>query len=245
MKKFNAVLVSILAAVMLAACGGGGGSGSTSTGGVYYTHAQLAAEFVYRLQVDLGYDIELVKDNTLRANYIVVYDYDYGTYDAYYIGGYNVGENLYNYLVSNESRFYYDLIPETGNFYYDPVTGTRFNKIAATGTNLTTMKAFEQEYAVLKIAKKVTAEYGLSEEAAHNVARFSYNIQTKPAGTFQVADYDNFAAELTNGSTITDFQNDFKAGNTASLADRIERAAQATGMSPENMNSLIQDMFMK
>ncbi len=243
MKMFKAILVSVLAAVMLAACGGGG-SGSTSTGGVYYTHEQLASEFVYRLQVDLGYDIELVKDNTLQTNYIVVYDYDYGTYDAYYIGNYNVGENLYNYLVSNEGRFYYDLIPETGNYYYDPYTGTRFNKIAATGTNLTTMKAFEQEYAVMKLAKSAVAQYGLSEEAAADVARFSYKIQTSAEGTFKVEDFDSFASELT-GSTVTEFQNDFKAGDAASLADRIERAAQATGMGPEAMNALIQDVFMK
>ena len=243
MKMFKAILVSILAAVTLAACGGGG-SGSTSVGGVYYTHAELAREFVYRLQADLGYDVELVKDNTLQTNYIVVYDYDYGTYDAYYIGSYNVGENLYNYLVNHESYFYYDLIPETGNYYYDPVTGTRFNKIAATGTNLTTMKAFEQEYAVMKLAKNAVAQYGLSEEAANDVARFSYKMQTSPEGTFKVEDYDNFAAELT-GSTVTEFQNDFKAGNAASLADRIERAAQATGMGPEAMNALIQDVFMK
>lgn len=243
MKKFNAILVSILAAAMLAACGGGGG-GSTSTGGVYFTHEELAREFVYRLQVDLGYDVQLVKDNTLRTNYIVVYDYDYGTYDAYYIGGYNVGENLYNYLVGNEYRFYYDLIPETGNYYYDPVTGTRFNKVAANSSNLTVHKAADQENAIAKIAQGISAQYGLSEEKAADVARFTFKVQTSPAGTFQASDYDNFAVELT-GSSVTEFQNDFKAGNAASLAERIERAAQTTGMSPENMNSLIQNMFMK
>ena len=106
MKKIF-ILLALASSLMLTSCGGGGGT--TSTGGVNYTHSQLADEFVFRLFTDLGIDVTLVKTNTLQYDYIVVYDHDLLTYDAYYIGNYNVGENLSNYLYNDDSSFYYDL----------------------------------------------------------------------------------------------------------------------------------------
>lgn len=240
MKTLKALL-ALAIVTSLVACGGGGGS--TSTGGVYFTHAQLAQEFVRRVNIDLGWDVELVKTNTLKYDYIVVYDWDYGTYDAYYIGTYNPGENLGSYVNWNKNKFYYDLIPESGNTYYDWYTGTRFEKAGASSKNLTVVKAFKQDLAIVKAAEKVRAKYGLSEEKSLDVARFAYNIQAKPAGTYKNSDFDKFAKELT-GSTITDFQNDFKSGNLISLTERIQKAAETTGMGPENMSTLIQDVFM-
>jgi hypothetical protein len=196
------------------------------------------------VNLDLGYDVQLVKTNTLQYNYIVVYDWDYGTYDAYYIGGYNVGENLSNYMNSYEFSFFYDLYPETGNTYLDLNSGTRFEKANVTGKNLTTAKALVQEIAIEKAAKKVNAKYGLSEEKSLDVARFAYKIQTSPQGTYKMSDYDSFAKELT-GSTITEFQNDIKEGKMISLTERIQKAAETTGMGPEAMNSLIKDVFME
>lgn len=242
MKTFKA-LVALFLVTALVACGGGGG-GSTSTGGTYLTHEQLATEFVRRVNLDLGYDIEMVKVNTLQYDYIVVYDWDYGTYDAYYIGDYNVGESLYNYVNSWENYFYYDLIPEGGNTYRDYWTGTRFEKTNVSGKDLTTAKAFAQELAITKAAKSVHAKYGLSEEKSLDVARFAYKLQTAEKGTYKMSDYDSFAKELT-GSTITEFQNDFKEGKVVSLAERIQKASEVTGMGPEAMNTLIKDVFME
>ncbi len=119
---FKAVSVAV-AAMSLVACGGGGG-GNVSTGGVFFTHEQLAEEFVRRVNVDVaGYDLQLVKTNTLQYDYIVVYDYTYGTYDAYWLGNYNPGENMYSYLTNYDAYFYYDLIPQGGNVYKDYYSG--------------------------------------------------------------------------------------------------------------------------
>lgn len=228
----------------LAACGGGGG-GSSSTNGSYYTHAELAQEFVRRVNVDVaGYDLTLVKTNTLQTDYIVVYDEDYGTYDAYWLGAYNVGENLSSYLHTYDSQFYYDLNMEANNTYRDPYTGVLFEKVQASSKNLSRMKALKEELAINKAAENLRAEYGLSEEKALDTARFAYRVQTASPGTYNVKDYDSFAQELT-GSTITEFQSDVKAGNMNSLNSRLSKAAEVSGMGSEGVNKLIKDMFLK
>ena len=241
-KKLTAGAIAFAVAAMIG-CGGGGG-GNNTTGGTYLTHAQLATEFVRRLNLDLvGYDIELVKTNTLQYDYIVVYDWDFASYDAYYIGAFNPGENLSNYLNLYNYKFYYDLIPETGNTYYDPYTGTRFQKGAGSSKDQAKLKAFKQSLAVKVAAEELQVNYGLSAEKATSAARFAYNLKTQPEGTYSVRDYDAFAKDLV-GSTITDFQNDIKSGNAAGLAEKIDRAAEVTGMGPEGVNRLMQEMFV-
>lgn len=240
------VLSGVAAAVIaLVGCGGGGGgSGSVSTGGTYYNQDQLAAEFVRRVNVDVsGYNLTLVKSTTLQYDYIVVYDNDYNSYDAYYIGNYSVGDNLNTYLYNNQSYFYFNLIAEVGNTYYDPVTGTRFSKQgSADQKNLAKMKALQQDLAIQKSADGLRAQYGLSADKSLDTARFAYKLKTSPAGTYNKADYDAFAKELT-GSSISDFQKDIKNGDDNSLNARIQKAAQTTGMGPEGVNKLIGDMF--
>lgn len=235
----------VAASMALAACvGGGSGSGSVSTGGVYYTHAELAKEFVRRVNVDVwGYDLTLVKTNTNQTDYIVVYDHDYGTYDAYYIGAYNVGENLNNYISAYEYSFYYDLMPEAGNYYRDWYSGILFEKVQPSSKNLSKMKALREDLAINKTAESLRAEYGLSQDKALDAARFSYKLKNSPAGTYSAKDYDAFAKELT-GSTITEFQSDIKAGNMESLQDRIEKAGEVSGMGSEGVGKLIKDMFI-
>jgi hypothetical protein len=245
-KITKSFILSGAAAAMIAlvGCGGGGGGGNYSTGGTYYTHDELAQEFVRRVNVDVaGYDLTLVKSTTLQYDYIVVYDSDYGSYDAYYIGNYNVGQDLNSYLYNNQAYFYFDLVPETGNTYYDPVTGTRFQKQNSSDQkNLAKMKALKQDLAIQKSADSLRAQYGLSAEKSVDVARFAYKMKSAPAGTYNKADYDAFAKELT-GSTISDFQKDLKNGDDNSLNARIQKAAQETGMGPEGVNKLIGDMF--
>jgi len=235
--------MAALTIAMLTACGGGGG-GSVSTGGTYYTHDQLAQEFVRRVNVDVkGYDLTLVKSTTLSYDYIVVYDQDYNSYDAYWLGAYSVGDNLANYLNNNQSKFYFDLIAKSGNIYEDYVTGRQFSKIQPTTKNLSQMKALSQELAIQKSATNMRATYHMSQEKALDVARFAYKIQSSPAGTYSRQDFDAFAQDLT-GSTITQFQNDYKSGNAASLKARIETAGEVTGMGAEGTEKLMKDLFL-
>ncbi len=77
---------------------------------------KVAKDFVNALNYDLNYDVELVKTNTRQANYILVYDYDLNTYDAYNLSNYTRGSDVGVFLDNNESSFYYDL-----DFAYEDV----------------------------------------------------------------------------------------------------------------------------
>lgn len=242
MKNMIKAVVAVAAVAGLTACGGGGG-GSTSTGGTYFTHEQLAQEFVKRVNVDVaGYDLTLVKSNTLQYDYIVVYDQDYKTYDAYYIGAYNVGENLKNYLNNYEYKFYYDLIPETGNQYRDYVTGKVFELDTQASMDLDQVAAVQEMISIKKTAKKLRKEYGMSESSAKSLARYSTELSKQAPGSFDQARFDSFAKSLT-GSSYTEVLADDKAGNTESLKARLAKAQQKTGMKSEGVKKLMDDMF--
>lgn len=245
MKTMIKSALAVMTVAALSACGGGSGGGSVSTGGTYFTHEQLAQEFVRRVNVDVkGYNLTLAKTNTLQYNYIVVYDQDYKSYDAYWLGNYNPGENLASYLNTYQNKFYYDLIPESGNVYQDYVTGIRFEKTTPSAKNLSQMKALAQHLAINKAATSLRAQYGMSEEKAMDTARFAYKIQSSPAGTYNVKDFDAFAKDLT-GSSISEFQADFKAGKVSSLKARIEAAGEITGMGAEGTEKLMKELFLK
>jgi hypothetical protein len=244
MKNMIKAVVAVAAVAALTACGGGGGGGNPSTGGTYFTHEQLASEFVRRVNVDVaGYDLTLVKTNTLQYDYIVVYDKDYKTYDAYYIGNYNPGENLKNYLNNYEYKFYYDLIPESGNTYRDYVTGKVFEVDSEASMDLDQVAGIEQMISIKKNAKKYRKEYGMSEGAAKSLARYSTEVANQAPGSFDKARFDAFSKSLT-GSTYSDVLADEKAGNTESLKARLATAQQKTGMKDaEKMKKLMNDLF--
>lgn len=225
----------------MSACGGGGGN--SSTGGVYFTHQELANEFVRRVNIDLyGYDLQLMKTNTLQYDYIVVYDWSTGTYDAYWLGNYNPGENLYSYMTSYDAYFYYDLIPESGNTYRDYWSGTLFQVQEGNSKNLAAMKALNQKLVIDQAADSLQANYGMSEESAQVAASFAYKLKTAPKGTYNTKDYDAFAKEFI-GSSITEIQSDVQSGNITSLNERLEIAGKQTGMGSEGVKNLIKEVL--
>jgi hypothetical protein len=65
------ILLVCLATMLFVGCKSGGGGGNTSTGGVYFTHEELAKEFVRRMSMDLNWSVQLVKTNTAQYNYLV------------------------------------------------------------------------------------------------------------------------------------------------------------------------------
>lgn len=237
MKKIIQTALAIATIATMTACGGGGG-GNSSTGGTYFTHEQLASEFVRRLNIDVsGYDVSLVKTNTLQYDYIVVYDKSYKTYDAYYIGNYNPGENMASYLNNYEYKFYYDLIPQNNNTYKDFLTGKLFEIEDSSSLNVEKVAAFKQLAAINNTARALREEYGMSEESSLDSARFAVQLASSKKAGIDTKAMDRFAQKLT-GSTVTQFQNDVKAGNTASLNNRVELAKEKTGMSDEGIEKL-------
>lgn len=256
MKKTLKLVVAMATLSTLAACGGGGGGSSTgggtytpppSTGGGttnppsngnYYSHNEIASEFAKRLNTEVsGYQVSLVKTNTLQANYIVVYDQSYKTYDAYYVGSYTPGQDMALYLNKYETSFYYDLVSLGNNNYKDFVTGRLFEIDDSASLNMEKVAAFKELAAVNKTALQLREQYGMSEESSLETARFAVRVNNSASGTVDAKAMDRFAQKLT-GSTVTQFQNDIKAGNQASLQNRIELAKEKTGMSDEGIMKL-------
>ncbi len=240
LKTLKATTLALASATILAACGGGGGS--TSTGGVYYTHEQLAEEFVARAYGDAGIDAKLVKTNTQQYNYIVVYDRDLNTYDAYWIGGYNVGENIYNYISRNNSKMFYDLDYVGGNLYKDYYSGITFTETSASTKDLGKLAAIKQQLKIKKSAEKLKAQYGLNDTTAIKAARIAVSVANNP--NMSKSALDNAAKELT-GSTITQFQAAMKKsaeGDSKALSSLIDNAAKLNGVGPEHMNQILEGL---
>ncbi|RME18557.1 MAG: hypothetical protein D6797_00150 [Bdellovibrio sp.] len=244
MRKIKNIFLTLVT-LSFTACGGGGG-GSVSTGGRYMTHAEVAQDFVYRLNVDAGFDVELVKTNTAYSDYIVVYDWDLGTYDAYYIGDYVPGENVISYLNLYDSSFYYDLDPIGGGYYQDYYTGVVFEKVQnGSSKNLMQMAAIKEMVQIDKAAKTLEAEYGLSKDRSREVAQLAVQIANAPKGSLTDEDYDNFAKEIL-GSSITEFQEAIKKsmeGDKSDLDSLLEVAADVNGVSPEAVDQIVSDIF--
>lgn len=230
----------------LAACGGGGsGSGNVSTGGVYLTHSQLAADFVHRLNIDAGYDVTLVKTHTLQSDYIVVYDHDYGTYDAYDLDYYNPGENINSYLALYDNNFYFDLLPSGFGSYTDEWSGLIFEKTEPTSKDRLKMAALEEGLMIKKASDVLNVQFGLSQERSFEVAKLAVIWQKTPKERMSDADHDQFAKEVL-GHTISEYKGAVAkklVGNGSELNQLIQDTATLNGVTPEQMNQVLDNVF--
>ncbi|MCB0393041.1 MAG: hypothetical protein KDD25_00700 [Bdellovibrionales bacterium] len=241
MKKQLLSIVMSASMLALAACGGGGGGNYSQGGGTYYTHSQLANYFVNAVNSYLGaYTLEIVKTNTEQYDYIVVYDYEYGTYDAYYLGNYNPGENIYNYLYNYDSYFYYDLDYIGDGFYQDWYTGTIFEKTEDSSKDLLLKAALLEGLQVKKMAKGLQENFGLSEERSVKWAEAAFRVQNEGLSDEQL---DNISLDLV-GSTISDIKAAAVAGDIESLDEKIAKAGELNdNLLPSQINKILTDVF--
>jgi hypothetical protein len=243
MKKLMSALLTV-SMLGLTACGGGGGGGTSVGGGTTYTHSQLASYFVGAVNSYLGAsDLELVKVNTEQYDYIVVYDHYYGTYDAYYLGNYNPGESIANYLSVYDSYFYYDLDYIGDGLYQDYYTGTIFEKTAESSKDVLLKAALVEGVKVKSMAKKLQENFGMSEERSQKWAEAAFKVQTAPAGSLSDVQLDNISLDLV-GSTMTDIKAAAAAGDLDSLDEKIAKAGQLNdNMLPSQINKILTDVF--
>ncbi|MBC85769.1 MAG: hypothetical protein CL677_01210 [Bdellovibrionaceae bacterium] len=239
MKKLLSTLALTVTALTMAACGGGGGGG-VSTGGTYFSHSEIAKDFVYRLNVDLGYDVELVKTNTRQDDYIVVYDYDYGTYDAYDVRYYNPGEDIYYYLADYADNFFYDLTPLGGNLYEDYWTGIQFSQTAMNNHDRMKAAALIEALEVEKATEVLTSEFGLSQDRSAEIAKVAVSLAKADKDAMTNADYDEFAKEIL-GQTYSEFTSAIEArinGDESAFEDALAIAADKNNVTPEHMSEI-------
>ena len=251
MRKFLTYLFML---TFLLACGGGNGSGNPTTGA---SHNDLASIFVNKLNATGQYDVELVKKSTLQYNYIVLYDRDYGTYDAYDLTGFSETTDIMSFVNANNNYFFYDLIRIPAHYdiwdnyvptrYEDPYTGTLFERITATAKDLEKMAALTEQVTIARSANHIETQLGLSADRSLEIARLAVQWN-KNKDTLTNADHDAFASEII-GVSITDAKNAvnsaFIDGNQSSLNQVISTAAETNGVSVEHMNVLIQELFVE
>lgn len=224
---------------------GGGSSGGGSISPPPLSHSQLAQEFVYALQLDAGFDIELVKTNTRQNNYVVVYDWDFDTYDAYDLTNFNVNSNIFNFLNNNEHRFYYDLIPIGMNEFEDYWTGLIFNITKMESKDHMKLAAFEEALQLKKASDILMVEYGLSVNRSQEVAKLAMLWQNTPKELMTDGDHDRFAQAVL-GNSISEYKEAVTkkmSGDGSTLEKLIENAAQVNGVSVDQVHDLVSGSF--
>ncbi|MFK8137334.1 MAG: hypothetical protein AB8E15_03145 [Bdellovibrionales bacterium] len=229
------------ASLVLTACGGGGG-GNTSVGGVFYSHTDLAYDFVDTVNAYMvGYDLELVKINTLQYDYVVVYDWATFEYVAYDLSYYNPGENISSFLSVYDSYFYFGLIDLGGNVYEDPWTGIRFNKelkhldsFAARDIDTSNMKS--------RVAEVLLSESTLTAELAGDLAQAYVDIISTPRSQVSATLVDRIT-EKAVGFKISDVAAQIAAGDSNAIDAALESGSLDTGMSTEELQQNMKNLF--
>lgn len=242
MKKiFKKLLITtaILSAVAaLTACGGG--VGSVSTGGVYFSHDQLAAEFISRAYTDAGVNLTLVKSQTLQSGYIVVDSYQYGT-EAVYIDGWTVGTDIRSYM---DSQTWWG-VTYIGNGFYQDVDGYVYEETAANGKDLAKMTAMKQALDINASAKNIQAQFGLSADRSQVLARLAVQLKNNPKGSMTDADFDAYSKEIV-GSTFSEIKSavtKMAQGDSSSADSLINKAAATNGVSSEQAHKILESLM--
>jgi len=238
MKLLSSLLLSIVA-LGLTACSSGGGSGGL-------THGQLASDFVASLNYDLDYDVELVKTNTLQYDYIVVYDYDLDSYDAYNISSYYAGDDIGYYLDDYEYSFYYDLDYTGSDVYEDYITGVRFSKTKMTSSDSVKAQELVDGLKVKKATNQLTVQFGLAPARAKEIAGLALQLNNTDKSKMTTYQYDQYSKAIL-GSSYTEVQAalaDKLSGNNASMDKVFSKAAKTNGVSKQSVEKLA-DLFIK
>ncbi len=243
------VVWTTLLLLLVSGCNGGK-EGNTSVGGIHFTHEELAHDFVDSVNRYLGheFDLELVKVETEKHSYIVVFNNFTEEYEAYWLYEYNPGESIDEYLNKNRSRFYYDLERNGDSYWkwkFDHLTREwvkiRFAKAQETTKDLTLINALHEKLTIDNLSKKLQLQLSMSAERSHKWAEAMYFVnQTDSITPEQV---DNISNELL-GFKVTDLNKAFQNSDTQTIHDKIKRAGELNdGMSPEQVNSILSSLF--
>ena len=230
------ILVTFFLIWGLVNCGGGDGTPRL-------THEELAQRFVDALELGLGYDVDLVKANTLQYNYIVVYDYDTDTFDAYWIGNYNVGDSIRDYLNRYDNKFRIDLDPLGNNLYEDFWTGFIFEDTHSVSRSSSAHQQYLSNVFHRAKAETIVDKYGLSYERATKLVDLAMNYKAlSRKGALTETEYDRFAMEALGTPATTLMKIDAEADIVGGKA-ALERAAKKNGIGVVHAAALFYEEF--
>lgn len=238
MKNLFLLTIVVISMALTACTGGGSGDGA-------YTHQQLANNFVYHLNYGSDYDVELVKTNTQQWDFIVVYDYDLDTYDAYDLTYYSFNKDIDFFIYKYENHFHYDLDYIGNNEYKDRYTGITFTKSKISSADQTKAHEIIDNIKVKKAITQLTVQFGLSPQRAKTIAAQGLQLH-KNMSQMTVYNYDQYSKAIL-GSTITDIQtavHSYISGNSKALDEVYEKAAKVNNISKAQIKSLT-NLFIK
>ena len=233
--------------LVLAACdGGSGGSGNYSVGDVYYTREELAYDFVDSVNRYMtGYDLELMKINTLQDDYlndyIVVYDWVEDTYDAYDITEYMPGENISDYLFDFENFFYYDLDYLGNNVYEDWYTGTRFNRDSVS-LNEFLKQSRGSEARKQKVADMIQSQFSINASSAGALADAYIQLTSMPKSQISATMVESLTKKAF-GFSISEVEAQVLAGNFSAVDQALEAASAKTGSDVDELQNTLKEQF--
>lgn len=250
--------------------GGGTTAGGSGGGGTIIITPPPAVStvdsFVNLLHDRYGYisddNFFVVKDpdQTLTEGFVVVYDWDIGKYVAYDLQNYIPGDSWSSYT------YYADFQPVSIHDYYIDTWGETFyigdaydfagyyqgefvfEENGEGSKDLEKVSALMESYKVERMGSAMASEFGLSEERGIEIAKMATQMQKllkKRALT--EADANVFSKELF-GVDMAKAQNAIvkkMAGDDSEFDQLLDQAAAANEISPEHMNKIISDLFIK
>jgi hypothetical protein len=230
-----------------------------------YTPVDRVQAFIDLLNSQYAYDSQfyMVKhpDQTATQGFVVVYSDDTG-YMAYDISSFQVGDswNTYSNYAEYQEVYVHDWYTDSwgevfyiGDTYYNNYWGDYageyvFETSIDKFKDLEKMGALKEAFKVSELGKKLSSEYGLSEERGIKIAKMTseWNKVGKRR-ELTASDADSFSKELI-GINLNDALEAFKKSSTGdqdAMSNLVDAAANANGTSPEHMNALISDLLLK
>ena len=250
MRVKDFVVTSLMTSLsfLLLSCGGAdqSGPGNNSVGGSYFNREQLAYAFVDAVnRYMLGYDLELMKIQTLQDDYyndfIVVYDWTTDSYDAYDLTDFRPGEDIARYIRDYSRFFYYDLIYLGNNIYEDYYTGTRFNR-SATSLNEFIKQTRASEARKERIAESIQTQFSINTASATALADAYLQLTSMPRSQISATMIENLSKK-TFGLSLSAIEAQVMAGNISAIEQVMQNMAVQTGTDLEQLQESLRREF--
>ena len=247
MKKFTNLILG-LGFTTLVGCGIGG----IGTNGRYYTHPGEVKDFVSTVNTAAGTTVLTVaKTNTWQYNFAVIKSVSDGKFYAVNMKAYKGGmtaAQVSAFLGSSLASG--DIVEVTKNSgaynNYRAADGTLFEETMASAKDLEKVGAINEGLQKVAVAKKLEGEYGLSEKRSYEVADLTMNwekISNNRAMTEKDGDLLSKKIFGVNVKRIKDALKDKITGNNDNYERVLETAARINEISPEHLNTIIEDLM--
>jgi hypothetical protein len=234
-KLLNAGL--ILSILGLVACGGRD------------DNVSVAEQFSKDLTKDLKQDILVTKAITKQGGYVVFKNDKTDQFFALNMDDYSRGEDAQKYYNSQaEKGNFQGGLTNLGNGDFRASNGALFEETAMTSKDLEKIEAFSESRKKSQITDLLAEQFGLSEERSQTVANLVINMDLiKKSRGITAADAAALSQELL-GFKINDARTALANkiyGNSTQYNELVAKAATVNGLTPEDINQIINERYLK